>query len=179
MRIESAPQARPEYRKTTASATPSKTFGQVMEAAKAQDHYVPSAPQPRTEAEFSTAERTYGCVTVSNAPHAKLKQLAEINAQADYTGMSPDEIYAEIWNRYNEAFDGNMITIRAYIAGPAEWTVIGNQFQNEIRSHIYTPAIIAARKEGFEQDGRPYTEWTDTEMDALDDSSILKACKDR
>ena len=83
MRIENALQARPEYRKTTASATPSKTFGQVMQTAKAQDHYVPSAPPPRTEAEFSLAERTYGCVTVSNATHAKLKQLAELNAQAD------------------------------------------------------------------------------------------------
>ena len=39
MKIEGAAQARPEYRKTTASATPSKTFGQVMQTAKAQDHY--------------------------------------------------------------------------------------------------------------------------------------------
>ena len=50
MKIEGAAQARPEYRKTTASATPSKTFGQVMQTAKAQDRYVPSAPPPRTEA---------------------------------------------------------------------------------------------------------------------------------
>ena len=176
MKIEGAPQVRTGYRKSAASATPSKTFGQVLEA-KTQDRYVPSAPPPRTEAEFSLAERTYGCVTVSNAAHAKLKQLAELNAQADYTGMSPDEIYAEIWNRYDEAFDGNMIAIRAYIAGPAEWTVINNQFCDEITRHIYNPAIIAARKEGLELDGRPYTEWTDAEMDALDDSSILKACK--
>lgn len=177
MKIEGAPQVRTGYRKSAASATPSKTFGQVMQTAKAQDRYVPSAPQPRTEPEFSLAERTYGCVTVSNATHAKLKQLAELNAQADYTGMSPDEIYAEIWNRYDEAFDGNMIAIKAYIAGPAEWTVINNQFCDEITRHIYNPAIIAARKEGLELDGRPYTEWTDAEMDALDDSSILKACK--
>ena len=101
MRIENALLVRPEYRKTT--ATPPKTFGQVMEATKAQDRYVPSAPQPRTEPEFSLAERTYYGVTVSNATHAKLKQLAELNAQADYTGMGPDEIYAEIWNRYDEA----------------------------------------------------------------------------
>ena len=67
MRIENALQACPEYRKTT--ATPSKTFGQVMQTAKAQDRYVPSAPQPRTEAEFSLAERTTPSgVTVSNPP---------------------------------------------------------------------------------------------------------------
>lgn len=177
MKIEGTPQARPEVRKSTASTAPSKTFGQVLEA-KTQDRYVPSAPPPRTEPEFSLAERTYSTgVTVSNATHAKLKQLAELNAQADYTGMSPDEIYSEIWNRYDEAFDGNMIAIKAYIAGPAEWTVINQQFYTEITHHIFNPAIIAARKEGLELDGRPYTEWTDAEMDALDSSSNLKACK--
>ena len=178
MKIEGAAQARPEYRKTTASATPSKTFGQVMQTAKAQDRYVPSAPQPRTEPEFSLAERTYyGSVTVSNATQAKLKQLAELNAQADYTGMSTDEIYAEIWNRYDKAFDGNMIAIRSFIGGPSEWTAINQQFKREITSHVFTSAISAARKEGLELDGRPYTEWTDAEKDALDSSSNLKACK--
>ena len=177
MRIENAPQARPGYRKATASAAPSKTFGQVLEA-KTQDRYVPSAPSPRTEAEFSVAERTRpNGVTVSNASHAKLKQLAEIDAQADYTGMSPDEIYAEIWNRYDKAFDGNMIAIRGCVAGPAEWGEIGYQFYTEVTRHIFNPAIIAARKEALELDGRPYTEWTDAEMDALDSSSNLKACK--
>ena len=161
MRIENALQARPEYRKTTASATPSKTFGQVMQTAKAQDRYVPSTPQPRSEPEFSLAERTYyGSVTVSNATQAKLKQLAEIDRQADYTGMSPEEIYAEIWNRYDEAFGGDMIAIKGYIAGPAEWCVVNNQFCDEVTRHIFNPAINAAWKEGLELDGRPYTEWT-------------------
>ena len=177
MKIEGIPQARPEYRKSTASATPSKTFGQVMQTAKAQDRYVPGTPQPRTEPEFSLAERTYYGITVSNATHAKLKQLAELNAQADYTGMGPDEIYAEIWNRYDEAFDGNMIAIRSFIGGPAEWAAINQQFDGEITRHIYNPAIIDARKEGLELDGRPYAEWTDAEVDALDSSSRLKACK--
>ena len=155
MRIENALQARPEYRKTTASATPSKTFGQVMQTAKAQDRYVPSAPQPRTEPEFSLAERTYSSgITVSNATCAKLKQLAELDTQADYTGMSPDEIYAEIWNRYDKAFDGNMIAIRGCVAGPSEWGEIGYQFYTEVTRHIFNPAINAAWKEGVELDGR-------------------------
>ena len=179
MRIESTPQARPGYRKSTASAAPSKTFGQVLEA-KTQDRYIPSTPTSRTEPEFSLAERTYSSgITVSNATHAKLKQLAELDAQADYTGMSPDEIYAEIWNRYDEAFDGNMIAIRGCVAGPAEWGEIGYQFYTEITRHIFNPAINAAWKEGVELDGRPYTEWTYEEKTALDNSCIDKANKVR
>ncbi|WP_300757826.1 hypothetical protein [uncultured Oscillibacter sp.] len=176
MKIEGAAQARPEYRKTMASTAPSKTFGQVM--AQTQDRYVPSAPPPRAEPEFSVAERTrpYG-VTVSNACHAKLKQLAELDAQADYTGMSPDEIYAEIWNRYDEAFDGNMIAIRGCVAGPSEWGEIGYQFYTEVTRHIYNPAISAAWKEGVELDGRPYTEWTYEEETALDRLCVEKADK--
>ena len=178
MRIENALQARPEYRKTMASATPSKTFGQVMQTAKAQDRYVPSTPQPRSEPEFSLAERTYyGSVTVSNATQAKLKQLAEIDRQADYTGMSPEEIYAEIWNRYDEAFGGDMIAIKGYIAGPAEWCVVNNQFCDEVTRHIFNPAINAAWKEGLELDGRPYTEWTYEEKTALDRLCMEKADK--
>lgn len=91
--------------------------------------------------------------------------------------MGPDEIYAEIWNRYDEAFDGNMIAIRSFIGGPAEWAAINQQFDGEITRHIYNPAIIDARKEGLELDGRPYAEWTNAEVDALDSSSRLKACK--
>ena len=99
-----------------------------MQTVKAQDRYVPSTPQPRSEPEFSLAERTYSSgTTVSSATHAKLKQLAELNAQADYAGMSPDEIHAEIWNRYDEAFDGNMIAIRGCVAGPSERGEIGYQ----------------------------------------------------
>ena len=177
MKIEGAPQVRTGYRKSAASATPSKTFGQVLEA-KTQDRYVPSAPPPRTEPEFSLAERTYyGSVTVSNATQAKLKQLAELDAQADYTGMSPDEIYAEIWNRYNEAFDGNMIAIKGCIAGPAEWCVVNNQFCDEVTHHIFNPAINAAWKEGVELDGRSYAEWTYEEKTALDRSCREKADK--
>lgn len=95
---------------------------------------------------FSAEERRYGCVTVSNATHAKLKKLGEINEQADYTGMSPEEIYKTIWDRYNEAFDGNMMAITACIAGPAEWGPVNNQFHVEITQHIINPEIRAARE---------------------------------
>ena len=91
--------------------------------------------------------------------------------------MSPDEIYAEIWNRYDEAFDGNMIAIRNFIAGPAEWGEISYQFYTEVTHHIFNPAINAAWKEGVKLDGRPYTEWTYEEKTALDCSSREKANK--
>ena len=144
MKVESIPQVRQGYRKP-ADTSPAKTFQQVMQTA-AQDSYVPGVRTrpPQTEMEFAASERTYGCVTVSNATHAKLKQLAEINRQADYTGMSSEEIFTEIWNRYNEAFDGNMVVIKACIAGPAEWRVINNQFWDEITDHIIHPELKAA-----------------------------------
>ena len=177
MKIEGTPQARPEVRKAAASTAPSKTFGQVLEA-KTQDRYVPSAPPPRTKPEFSLAERTYSTgVTVSNATHAKLKQLAELNAQADYTGMSPEEIYAEIWNRYDEAFDGNMIAIRGCVAGPAEWGEIAYQFYTEVTHHIFNPAVHAASKEAAERDGKLYAERSYEERAALDNSCLDKATK--
>lgn len=175
MRIESAPQSRQEYRKSTDRAAPAASFGQAMRTA--QDRYVPGTrPQPvQTGAEFSRAERTYGDVTVSNATHAKLKQLAELDKQSDYTGMSYDEIYAEIWNRYDEAFDGNMMAMKPSFAGPDEWSVINNQFVDEITVHIEHPAMAAAYKAALEADGKAYEDRTPAERYALDKLSREKA----
>lgn len=163
MRIERALQAWRGYSKPI-DLSASKSFQQILQA-RSQDRYVSSvsAQPPKTKETFATgetfsaAERRYGCVTVSNATHAKLKKLREINEQADYTGMSPEEIYETIWNRYNEAFDGNMTAITACIAGPAEWGPVNNQFYYEIRDHIIHPAMRAAR----EADGgaRDYEEY--------------------
>lgn len=178
MRIETSPQTRTGYRKTPDTA-PSKTFQQVMQT-RSQDHYVPGVrSQPaQTEMEFSRAERNYGGVTVSNATHAKLKQLAEMDAKADYTGMSADEIYAEIWNRYNEVFDGDMVVFTACIAGPAEWGEINNQFVREITKHVYNPELRAARAERdafCKSEGRPYSERSYEERMALTKSFDEKA----
>lgn len=123
------------------SAQPPKTGGTFT-----AEGAIPTRETFTTEETFSAEERRYGCVTVSNATHAKLKKLREINEQADYTGMSPEEIYKTIWNRYNEAFDGNMMAITACIAGPAEWAPVNNQFYYEIRDHIIHPAMRAARE---------------------------------
>ena len=98
--------------------------------ARAQDRYVSGTNLQlfNPEANFTSAELAYGNPAVSNATYAKLNQLAEITERTDYTGMSSEEIYAEIWNLYNEAFDGNMIAIRGCVAGPSERGEIGYQF---------------------------------------------------
>lgn len=144
MRIENAPQTRQEVRKPVYQTSSSHSFGQML-IERTKDRYVSSAQSPRAEDTFSVEDRTYGCVVVSNETSVKLKQLAEINLQADYTGMSPEEILSTIWNRYDEAFDGNMVAITACIAGPGEWSAINNQFVCEINDHIYFPAKKAAR----------------------------------
>lgn len=151
MRIEKSPQVRQGYRKSAAFSESSKTFGQVMQT-KAQDRYVSSTNVQlfNTEANFSSAELAYGNPAVSNATYAKLNQLAEITGQMDYTDMSSEEIYAEIWNRYNEAFDGNMVAITACITGPVEWARINNHFQHEIDRHIFIPEVNARRAAGKE-----------------------------
>ena len=60
--------------------------------------------------------------------------------------MSSEEIYAEIWNLYNEAFDGNMAAITANIAGSVEWARVNNHFVNEINRHVFIPEVNSARE---------------------------------
>ena len=147
MKIEKSPQACPEYRKSTGPSASSKTFGQVMQA-RSQDRCVPSTNTQlfNTEANFTSAELAYGNPAVCNATFAKLNQLAEITEQTDYTGMSSEEIYAEIWNRYDKAFDGNMIAITAGITRPMEWARVNNHFVNEINRRIFIPEVNTARE---------------------------------
>lgn len=147
MRIERPSQVYQGYKNSTERSASSKTFGQEMRA-KVEDRYVSSANVQlfNAEANFNSAELAYGNPAVCNATYAKLKQLAEVTAQTDYTGMSSDEIYAEIWNRYEEAFDGNMVAITACITGPVEWARINNHFVNEIHHRIFIPEVNAARE---------------------------------
>ncbi len=60
--------------------------------------------------------------------------------------MSSEEIYAEIWNLYNEAFDGNMVAITANIAGSVEWARVNNHFVNEINRRVFIPEVNSARE---------------------------------
>lgn len=103
------------------------TFQQML-SKKTQDAYT-----TRTEPSAATE-------ILSSAPtEVKMSKLAEIAAQSDYTGMSYDEIYNTIWNRYNEAFDGNMTAIDGGVGGPASWSKIKYQLSTELFQNIVRP----------------------------------------
>lgn len=77
---------------------------------------------------------------VSADTEAKLAELREIGANADYTGMSYSEIYKAIWDRYNEASDGKL-GMNAFYSPPLNKDIpaINNQLSKELQLHIYTP----------------------------------------
>ena len=127
MRIGHTAQTYSGYQKTTGKAAPSKSFGQVMAETNTQDRY-------STVSRYEERQTLYleQSADITKATKAKLKQLMEINSQTDFTGMSSEEIYADIWNRYDEAFDGNMVAIMSGIlTGPREWADVHNQFYDE------------------------------------------------
>lgn len=77
---------------------------------------------------------------------AKLQQMAE---EADYTGMSYGEIYTAIWNRYDQAFDGNWASIDAFnqIMGPVDGYAADQQFHAEIQRNISIPLKLEFKEE--------------------------------
>jgi len=152
MRIEGATQTYQGYSKP-ASVSKSGSFQQMIKTA-AQDSYVPNA-----KAQTSVTEEVDPLIMssyVSEGTRAKLIELARINKQADYTGMSYDEIYAEIWNRYNEAFEGNMIAINGLVAGPPEWSVISSKFEDELEEHIVEPEMALRKAMSGKTSYTPY-----------------------
>ena len=87
---------------------------------------------------------------VSASTEAKLAELREIAKNADHTGMSYGEISAAIWNRYNDAFGGNLGAFS--IAGDEEMGIINNQYVEEIRQYVENPLKEDLAKElGFTQ----------------------------
>lgn len=131
MKIEGgSPQIRQGYRRSAGSPAPSRTVGQALQD-RTQDRYVPSANAvwiPEGWGRPKPGEIVRGDPAVTKETCEKLDELAAVTARTDYTGMAPDEIFAEIWNRYDEAFDGNMIAATGLIAGPVEWTYVNNHF---------------------------------------------------
>ena len=81
-------------------------------------------------------------ITSADSTVTKLAKLQIIADNADYTGMSSEEIYAAIWQRYNEAFDGNMPAIYTHIVGGWEWQVIGNQYASDFPNDLYHQEIL-------------------------------------
>ena len=76
--------------------------------------------------------------TASSEVRAKLAELREAAANADYTGMSYGEIGTAIWERYNAAFGGNMPAITTFF-GPPDWVDINNQFVVEFEHMVTFP----------------------------------------
>ena len=66
----------------------------------------------------------------------KLAKLRKLNEEADYTGMSYGEIYTAIWNRYDEAFDGNWTSIMAFSRIQEKGSVAASDFRSEISRNI-------------------------------------------
>lgn len=77
---------------------------------------------------------------------AKLQQMAE---EADYTGMSYGEIYTAIWNRYDQAFDGNWASIRWFnrIMGPVDGYAADQQFRAELQRNVSIPLKLEFKEE--------------------------------
>ena len=91
---------------------------------------ISKTPCHNTERSDSIAISGANAVAYHPTTQAKLAELREIDAKADYAGMTNTEIYKAIWDRYNAAFDGNMPAIRigAY-PGAATISLGGGQYE--------------------------------------------------
>ena len=103
-----------------------------------------SAPRPAIQNADNAAQQTAAPASPTeilpgDTTEVKLAKLRQMADEADYTGMSYGEIYTSIWNRYNDAFDGNMPAIAAYFIPSPEWIDISNQFHDEYRHSILYP----------------------------------------
>ena len=75
----------------------------------------------------------------TDSVQVKLEKLRNIAEAADYTGMSYEEIYCVIWDRYQNAFDGKMSAITSCLLGGEDWASINNQFVSELNEVVYHP----------------------------------------
>lgn len=97
-------------------------------------------PNAAAEAVRNTASRTAGTeVLPGDSIDVKLAKLQKQAEEADYTGMSYHEIFASIWNRYNDAFDGNWATIVSFPAIQEEGDRATSDFRIEVGRNITGP----------------------------------------
>jgi len=73
-------------------------------------------------------------INSTDSVEVKLTKLQEIAENTQYPGMTGTEIYKTIWDRYNDAFGGNMSAILSGLASFDEWNKISSQFRKEINS---------------------------------------------
>ena len=69
---------------------------------------------------------------VSASVEAKLAELHMWAINADRTGMTPEQFGGEIWNQYNDALGGNLLTVLNFSTLSEDWTAIGTQLLNTL-----------------------------------------------
>ena len=118
-------------RASTVGGKQAGTFQAIL-SAQAQARSVGDSFNPaKTAATPSTT------ILPTDSDKVKMEKLKEIDASFDYSGMSYQEIYSSIYNRYNSAFNGNLEGIMMF--GAEDWTQISQQFQLETKKHVYYP----------------------------------------
>lgn len=133
----------------TATASPRGTqFQELLTAQFAATAVQDTKSLSAAEAELDTT------IYPTDSVEVKLEKLAKIAETADYTGMTYSEIYTEIWNRYDAAFDGKLSAITSLlIPMPNEWTYIANQFNSEAGAAVFTPLYEEFVDQGYLKDG--------------------------
>jgi len=71
--------------------------------------------------------------TTNQTTITKLAELREAAEKTDYTGMTPAQVFKEIHDRYNDAFDGNILVITTFVlSNGREWGDINSQYNREM-----------------------------------------------
>lgn len=137
------------------------------EAKSAAEHKALRAASDSTGVE-STASETKVAKPMEELPvilptdsvEVKLEKLRQISEASDYTGMSYEEIYTDLWNRYNDAFDGRLSAICSSVtASPPHWHKISNQFSNETELYVFRPLREDFKVQGLRKGDAGYDEY--------------------
>lgn len=98
----------------------------------------------------------------TDSVQVKLEKLRNIAETADYTGMSYEEIYCAIWDRYQQAFDGKMPGLISSIIGGQERDSITHQFGKEIDKAVRYPLYREIQAEtGLRYGEKAFSEYWD------------------
>ncbi len=121
----------------------------LMDAAK-------HSPEMRRISKTVAPSQTSTTILPTDSTEVKLEKLREIADKADYTGMTYEEIYTDIWNRYNDAFDGQLSAITFTGGISLEWIEINNQFVQEAEKNVYIPLRNEFLAKGIDRDDLSY-----------------------
>lgn len=94
-------------------------------------------------------------IYTSDSTETKLEKLRRLAEVSDYSGMSYEDIYTTIWNRYNTAFGGKLSAITAPCNGlmSMEWGAINNQFVDEAQKYVDIPLKRSLEAQGLIEQG--------------------------